>query len=100
MDIEPTDMGVAPDTDDLDAFNSLLSGHATEKEPIPTDPVVEDVPTETPEDDVTPDGEDRPKEEPKKVNRVQERINQLLERERVALERADAAERKLRLQRA
>ena len=94
MDIEPTDMGVAPDTDDLDAFNSLLSGRATEKEPIPTNPVVEDEPIETPED-ATPDGEDTPKEEPKKVNRVQERINQLLERERVALERADAAERKL-----
>lgn len=97
MDIEPTDMGVAPDTDDLDAFTSLLNGRATVKEPIPTDPVVEDEPDEAPEDVVdTPDGEeDKPKEEPKKVNRVQERINQLLERERVALERAETAERKL-----
>lgn len=101
---EPIDTpAVDPNTDDLDAFTDLFTGKAKEKaeetvEPDEVEPVSEDedVPggeQDEPEDeapDEDDDSEERPVEKPKKVNRVQERINELTARAREA-ERALAA---------
>lgn len=103
MSIEPTDTpAVDPNTDDLDAFTTLFAGKAKEKtedtvEPDEVEPVSEDEDTEVEEqetEDEAPDedddSEEKPAEKPKKVNRVQERINELTARAREA-ERALAA---------
>lgn len=106
---EPTDViFVDPNTDDLDAFSSLITGKAQEKvdniEPDVVEPVSEDEPEEVPGDDLGEDAVDEapdegddsnadPEEKPKpakKVNRFQERINELTARAREA-ERALAA---------
>jgi len=86
---------VTPDTDDLDAFNALLHGHAVEKveagdEATPPDEEVEE---EVLEDDPleTEPEEDEPEEvveKPKKKNSAQERINELARERREAREEA------------
>lgn len=100
---DTTDATVSADTDDLDTFSDDLfqvKPKAPAAETITSDPEVTDT-----EDEVKISNEAEPvegtdadepevKTEPKK-NRVQDRINQLLERERIANERAEAAERKL-----
>jgi len=109
MSIEPTNDQnfVAPDTDDLDAFTSLLDGKAKvlkteDDEPkitnveVDTDAddednteVVETADDEAPDED--DDSEDTADDKPKKkVNRYQERINELTAKAREA-ERALAA---------
>lgn len=103
MSIEPNDTpAVDPNTDDLDAFTDLFVGKAKAKiedtvEPDEVEPVSEDEDTEAEEqvtEDEAPDedddSEEKPVEKPKKVNRVQERINDLTARAREA-ERALAA---------
>lgn len=100
LDNEPTNVDV--NTDDLDAFTDLMYGKtsAVDTSEVPeTKPVVEDDTTEpetsdnaenteTDQDDTdttrdsNQDDNDGKENKPKKVNRVQERINQLLERER------------------
>lgn len=100
---EPNDTTfVDPNTDDLDAFTDLFTGKAQVKdedtvEPDVVEPVSEDEDTEVEEqvtEDEAPDedddSEEKPAEKPKKVNRVQERINELTARAREA-ERALAA---------
>lgn len=100
---EPNDTTfVDPNTDDLDAFTDLFTGRAKVKdedtvEPDVVEPVSEDEDTEVEEqvtEDEAPDedddSEEKPAEKPKKVNRVQERINELTARAREA-ERALAA---------
>lgn len=109
MSNEPTDVVfVDPNTDDLDAFSDLMTGKAQVKtndiEPDAVKPVSEDEPEEVhgedlsenavdeapdEDDDSTADPEEKPKPV-KKVNRVQERINELTARAREA-ERALAA---------
>jgi hypothetical protein len=94
---EPIDTpAVDPNTDDLDAFTDLFTGKAKEKieetvEPDEVEPVSEDDDTEVEDqatEDEAPDGDDdseeKPVEKPKKVNRVQERINELTARAREA----------------
>lgn len=76
---------VDPNTDDLDAFNDLIGGRAQAKEDTvetETIPLSEDEPDEALDDnsDDTVDGQEEPEEsveKPKKVNRFQERINEL-----------------------
>jgi hypothetical protein len=90
---------VDPNTDDLDAFTDLFSGKAKERdeEEVKLDdvePVDEDddndVDTEDTVDDEAPDGDDDSdtdadeKPKPKKVNRFQERINELTAKAREA----------------
>jgi hypothetical protein len=100
---EPNDTTfVDPNTDDLDAFTDLFTGKAQVKdedtvEPDVVEPVSEDEDIEVEDqatEDEAPDGDDdseeKPVEKPKKVNRVQERINELTARAREA-ERALAA---------
>lgn len=106
---EPTDVVfVDPNTDDLDAFSDLMTGKAKVKtndiEPDVVEPVSENEPEEVPGDDLGEEADDEapdegddsnadPEEKPKpakKVNRVQERINELTARAREA-ERALAA---------
>lgn len=98
MPIEPHDTTfVDPNTDDLDSFTDLLSGKARVKseetvEPVEVEPVSEDEDISGDEQnevaDEAPDGDDdsgtKPVEKPKKVNRVQERINELTARAREA----------------
>ena len=77
MSIEPTEVFVDPNTDDLDSFSSLFNGEAkvketpTEEENTPTEDNVEETETEEVEDqEENPDGEDEADEKPKKkVNR-------------------------------
>lgn len=104
MPIEPDDTTfVDPNTDDLEAFTDLMNGKARVKdedtvEPDVVEPVSEDEDVPGSElgepDDEALDGDDdsqeKPVEKPKKVNRVQERINELTARAREA-ERALAA---------
>lgn len=100
---EPIDTpAVDPNTDDLDAFTDLFTGKAKERteEPVEPDEVEpvsepEEIETTDADDEVpdeAPDGDDdsETKPKPKKVNRVQERINELTARAREA-ERALAA---------
>lgn len=97
-------------TDDLDAFNALFHGKATEAPPVDDDqqddPGDEDASLEDTQDDDVQDGDtaeieddglaDEPDEPPApKKTRAQERIEQLLEKERLAQERARAAEAEL-----
>lgn len=97
-------------TDDLDAFNDLFHGKATEAPPVDDDPqddpVDEDASLEDTQDGNVQDGDtadieddglaDEPDEPPApKKTRAQERIEQLLEKERLAQERARAAEAEL-----
>lgn len=97
MSNEPNDpIFVDPNTDDLDSFTDLFSGKAQVKneEEIETDdvePVSEDDDTEVEDEvieDEAPDGDDdsddEPKPKPKKVNRFQERINELTAKAREA----------------
>jgi hypothetical protein len=103
MDIEPTNdvVTVSPDTDDLDAFNDLLKGRAQEatvEANEDTDTVADDDQTHSQDDvdndvdeapdgddsDSTEDDDDKPAEKPKKVNRYQERINELTAKAREA----------------
>lgn len=103
MSNEPNETPVVdPNTDDLDEFTTLFTGRAKEEdaetvEPDVVEPVSEDDDTEvyTPAvADEALDGDDdsetKPEAKPKKVNRVQERINELTARAREA-ERAFAA---------
>jgi type II secretory pathway pseudopilin PulG len=109
MSIEPTNDQnfVAPDTDDLDAFTSLLDGKAKELKVEDDEPQITNVEVDTDADDEddtqvndttddeAPDedddseenSDDKPK---KKANRYQERINELTAKAREA-ERALAA---------
>lgn len=97
MSNEPTDTTfVDPNTDDLEEFAALMDGKAKVKEETAeTEEVVEplgedeDTDVETQEtDDEAPDGDDEPEEKPeqkpKKVNRFQERINELTAKAREA----------------
>lgn len=97
MSNEPTDTNSAVDTmDDLDAFTEMFEGRTetTKEEPVePSEEVEsagEDEDQGTQEevaDDEAPDGEEESeetKEEPKKVNRFQERINELTAKAREA----------------
>ena len=99
MSNEPTDTFVDPSPDDLDAFTELFAGKAKvkveEDEPVKTDDVdtvVEDEETDEVEDtgetEETPDEETDEEEKPapktKKVNRFQERINELTAKAREA----------------
>lgn len=98
---------VAPDTDDLDAFNSLLNGKAPEAvEPTEEVSEVEDV-----EDPVDEDGsddetdsladedqeevEEEVKPAPKPKSRLQERIDALVEKARIAEDRERDAIRRI-----
>lgn len=110
MTIEPTNDQnfVAPDTDDLDAFTSLLEGKAQVLKTEDDEPKITNVEVdadaddnednieavETPDDeapDEDDDSEDKVDDKPKKkVNRYQERINELTAKAREA-ERALAA---------
>jgi len=108
MSIEPNDQNfVSPDTDDLDAFTDLISGKAQVAEEKDDEPKINNVEVDTDADDdddtqVTDttddeapdeddDSEDKVEEKPKKkVNRYQERINELTAKAREA-ERALAA---------
>lgn len=97
MSNEPKDpIFVDPNTDDLDAFTSLMDGKAkVREEVVETEEVVEplgededtDVEVQETEDEA-PDGddepEDKPEQKPKKVNRFQERINELTAKAREA----------------
>jgi hypothetical protein len=101
MDIEPTNdiATVSPDTDDLDAFNDLLKGRAqeatveanedadkvTDEDQIAQDDIDTNV-DEAPDGDDTDstEGDDKTVEKPKKVNRYQERINELTAKAREA----------------
>lgn len=99
---------VSPDTDDLDAFNDLLSGNAplkedeeqeevnNEEEPLAPeeDEPLDETSEEEDEQEEIPD-EPSKKEPVKKVNPIQERINKLLEKERLANERAAQLEAKI-----
>lgn len=100
-------------TDDLDAFNDLFHGKASEAPPVDDGPQddpedadasLEDTQVEDQDGNVEPeddgladegDSEEPETPEPKKT-RAQERIEQLLEKERLARERADALEARLR----
>jgi len=98
MSNEPNDTTfVDPNTDDLDAFSDLFGGKAQVKdeetvEPVEVEPVSEDEDVSGGEqedvEDEAPDGDDdsdtKPVEKPKKVSRVQERINELTARAREA----------------
>jgi hypothetical protein len=100
MSNEPNDpIFVDPNTDDLDAFTDLFSGRARVKEDEveidDVEPVDEDdgtdVDTQDTDVDEAPDGDDdsaddEPEEKPKtkKVNRFQERINELTAKAREA----------------
>jgi hypothetical protein len=109
MSIEPTNDQnfVAPDTDDLDAFTSLLDGKAKELKTEEDEPKITNVEVDTDADDEDnteavetaddeapdedDDSEDKVDDKPKKkVNRYQERINELTAKAREA-ERALAA---------
>lgn len=108
MSIEPNDQNfVAPDTDDLDAFTDLMVGKAQTPVEEDDEPKINNVEVDTDADDdddtqVTEttddeapdeddDSEDRVEDKPKKkVNRYQERINELTAKAREA-ERALAA---------
>ncbi len=104
---------VSPDTDDLDAFTTLFeSKEAPKTEEVKDAPVDDEdsddedsVATETEDDDTTtedtPDEDEASEEDEgdkpedskgKKPNKFQERINQLLTREREAREREAAAQ--------
>lgn len=102
MDIEPTPTPVDV-SDDLDSFSEDFFSKPKAAEPVEKEvtPDVEDEPTpddtetksaETPDGD---DEEDKVEDTPKKKDRFQERVNQLLERERIANEKAAEAQRKL-----
>lgn len=100
MSNEPNDpVFVDPNTDDLDAFTDLFNGKAKVKEDEveidDVEPVDEDddtdVDTQDTEVDEAPDGDDdsaddepEEKPKPKKVNRFQERINELTAKAREA----------------
>lgn len=92
MSNEPTEVFVDPNTDDLDSFSSLFNGEAKEQETSTeednTNDTIEEVETEeveTQEEVNDPDGDDEPEEKPKKkVNRFQERINDLTAKAREA----------------
>jgi hypothetical protein len=101
MSNEPNDeVFVAADTDDLDAFTDLMSGKAqpVKEEDVKPEKNVDPLSENDQEaDDVSEDDDDDQSTDEaeevkpvKKVNRAQERINQLLERERVQKERAEA----------
>lgn len=109
MSIEPTNDQnfVAPDTDDLDAFTELMTGKAqAPKEEVDEEKITNvDVDTDADDEDQTDvtetaddeapdeddDSEEKVEEKPKKkVNRYQERINELTAKAREA-ERALAA---------
>jgi hypothetical protein len=81
MSIEPTD-AIDPNTDDLDAFSDLLNNKAREKIPESEveehqdEPEAEDE-EEDQESEEDLDGDPEPEPKPKKVNRFQERINEL-----------------------
>jgi len=86
---------IAGDTDDLAAFETLMFGKAKTSEPVEdsndNDTVADPVEPTAPVTEDSPDEDETPEEEkPKKVNKVQERINKVLEKERLANERADA----------
>lgn len=109
MDIEPTDVTpVDTGSDDLDTFEKDFFSPSTKeaapaKEEVKPDPVEDDTKSDDNQDNdddtKTPDGdddvEDKTDEKPKKKNTFQDRVNQLLERERLANERANEAQRKL-----
>ncbi len=98
---------VAPDTDDLDAFDDLLHGRSKPVEaaegqasPDAVEEVNEEVDALEPNDDThdedAEDDEQEPevKEDPKpKLTRSQKRINQLLEKNRLLEERVAAVEK-------
>jgi hypothetical protein len=100
MSNEPNDpIFVDPNTDDLDSFNDLFTGKAKVKEDEveidDVEPVDEDddtdVDTQDTDTDEAPDGDDdsddsepEEKPKPKKVNRFQERINELTAKAREA----------------
>jgi hypothetical protein len=105
---EPNDdtQTVAGDTDDLAAFETLMFGKAKTPSEEPkdsgnnSDPVkdIVDAKAEENNEPVNLDEDDDEPEldiKPKKTNKVQERINQVLERERLARERAEALELKV-----
>jgi hypothetical protein len=103
MDIEPNDTPVDTGSEDLADFSEEFFGKPKAAEPTPKedvtpveddDPAPEDTP-DAPEDKPDEDIGDGEKEPPKKKDRFQERVNQLLERERAANERAAEAQRKL-----
>jgi hypothetical protein len=98
MSNEPTDTNpVDVNTDDLEAFTTLFNGKTSEvkeesKEDVKadvdpadetekTEEVAKDDPEDTPEEEVE---EEKPEEKPKKVNRFQERINELTAKAREA----------------
>ena len=99
-----TDTFVAPDTDDLDAFNSLMYGSAKPAEVAVADDadddsslddVLDDTPNDDtnldPADDVTPEPEPDPEPvQPKKKQTAQERITELVAKQREAERIADA----------
>lgn len=106
MNTEPNDqVFVDPNTDDLEEFATLISGKAKATEVVQEDPQelddqIEDEPLV--EDEIDEDSadeadgleeEEETKPKPKKVNRVQERINQLV------TERETEKREKLELQR-
>ena len=108
MNTEPTDqVFVDPNTDDLEEFATLISGKAKATEAVAEDPQEQEDQTEGEplvEDEVDEDStdeadgleEEETKPKPKKVNRVQERINQLVtERE---TEKREKLELKRRLE--
>ena len=89
---------VAADTDDLNAFETLMFGNAkTPSEEVEEEDHQDNA--DTVEDVVTPEIDDSDNldedddVQPKKVNKVQERINKVLEKERLAREEADALRR-------
>lgn len=88
MSIEPNDtIFVDPNTDDLDAFSSIIDGKAQVKEdtvdseePITPLSDIDDQDDDQDTNDEPDDGQEEPEdtpEKPKKVNRFQERINEL-----------------------
>jgi len=96
---------VAADTDDLNAFETLMFGKAKTPTEAPkedqtdADPVDDNVAAKDDTNEPVDLDEDTDEPEldikPKKTNKVQERINQVLERERLQRERAEALERKV-----
>ena len=94
------------DTDDLDAFNTLLHGKAQEvpKDDDPKEDIVEDDAAleqedthETEDDDLAEQNDEQEEEapKPKPKTRAEKRIEQLLEDARIQRERAERAEAKL-----
>jgi len=107
MNIEPdTSITVDVNTDDLDSFTDLFNGKTPEvaNETVPEDKVdepTEDENTESNEDTSAdaPDEDDNPEdkesEKPKKVNRFQERINELTAKAREAERREAELQKRL-----